>query len=432
MIEIIEQKLKELKTPVSIILVGLGFIGLGFLLRIMKTQNLHIPIIITRDIKRSSKILNKHGINTFISKDPLEIQLGAKNNQVCLWDDYNIIKSLDYKIVVEMTGSVSYGAEVALAAFDSNKHLATMNVELQSTIGSYLKKYADDRGLLITDMEGDQPGNLSTFQKYVKFLGFKPIMAGNIKGFLNRYATPDTIEFEAAKRGLSLKQATSFTDGTKIALEMSLVSNYFNLELLITGMHGYHIDQFSDIEKIFDWSSVPAKGCVDYITSKELPPGIFLVCEHKDIEQAKYLNYLKLGFGPRYLLYQPYHLCHLEAVLTVTKLALFETETINNSRLPSNQVNAYAKSDLKTGEILDGIGGRTCYGLISKYSDININGPVPIGLTSGARIIKPIKKDSLITMDKIKIIENEASRLWYKQNYYIKNNSYKKQRVATF
>jgi predicted homoserine dehydrogenase-like protein len=403
--------LYSLQKPIDLVLVGLGFMGFGFLSHVQVTPGLRIVLVITRDPHRTVRQLKLSGVKCEITDNPSRICANAERGIVSVWHDYTLIRVVPSEVVVEMTGDVAYGASVAIAAIDSGKHLATMNVELQATLGSPLLRYATDRGLLVSDAQGDQPGSLAALIDEVRLFGFRPIMAGNIKGYLDRYATPDTIEQEAAKRGLSLKQTTAFTDGTKIALEMSLVANYCDMRILTRGMHGYQAEHVEDVLELFDWNKVPDQGCVDYIIG-DLPPGIFVVAEHLNQEQRHYLKYLKLGPGPRYLLYRPYHLCHLEAPITIAKLSLFNEVTINNSCHPQTTVVAYAKRDLKAGELADGIGGYCCYGMVDNLDTAGIQDMVPIGLIKGAIMKKAIKKDSPIYWDQVELPENMAVKLW--------------------
>lgn len=407
----IQRRLELLSEPIDLILVGLGFMGYGFLRRIQAMRGMRVVLLITRDPDRSHKHLVRKGVECEKTANLSAIQANSRRNTISICDNYELIGLLPYPIVVEMTGDVAYGAQVAIETFNAGKHLATMNVELHATIGIHLKRYADTRGLLMTDVQGDQPGSLASLIGEARFFGFRPMMAGNIKGYLDRHATPDDIRKWAIKKGLSLKQTTSFTDGTKIALEMSLVANHFGMKTLTTGMYGHRAEGLAEVLTLFDWDEVPEGGCVDYIIGSSLVPGVFVVGTYENTEQASYLKYLKLGDGPQYLLYRPYHLCHIEAPLSVAALALFNEVTINSSH-PMTRVSAVAKRDLKEGEVADGIGGYCCYGLLDNMDTPGIEGAVPIGLIEGSIMKRPVKEGRLIRWDDVELPDNMATRLW--------------------
>ena len=95
-----------------------------------------------------------------------------------------------------------------------------MNSEFHVTVGSYFV----DKGL-VTEAEGDQPGVLAQLHEEAISMGFKPLVYGNIKGFLNENPTADDMEYWGNKSGISLDMVTSFTDGTKVQIEQTLVAN---------------------------------------------------------------------------------------------------------------------------------------------------------------------------------------------------------------
>lgn len=410
MYNLIFNRLKSEENPIDLILVGLGFMGHGFLQFIKQIPGIRVILLVSRDFYRASNSLTKSGLQHDVADNPAKIKTNSEKGILSICSDYKIISEIDCHIVMEMTGEISYGTQVALETLNSGKHLATMNCELQVTLGTELKAYADDKNLNITEVQGDQPGSLASFMNELKLYGFEILMAGNLKGFLNRYATPNSLVEEAAKRGISWKQVTSFTDGTKIAFEMALVANYFGMEVLKPGMYGHPVDNLNDILPSYDWKSIPENGCVDYVIGLHLPAGIFMVGKHQDIQQSSYLNYLKLGNGPYYMLYRPFHLCHLEAPLSIARLSYFNEITINNSLNPTTQVVAFAKRDLKIGDKCDGIGGSDCYGLLYNLPNAKYHNIVPIGLVEDAIIESNVKKDEPIRFDDIALPENEATR----------------------
>ncbi|HUW11000.1 MAG TPA: NAD(P)-dependent oxidoreductase [Anaerolineae bacterium] len=398
--------------PIDIVLVGLGFMGYGFLQRVMKTPGLRVPVVISRGSERTVAFLRDRGIGAVVARDVRSIQENVNRGLVSVCADYRVLGSTPCRIVVEVTGEVEYGTEVALQALGTGKHLVTMNAALHATVGSQLLRYAQKHGVLMTDAEGDQPGSIAALIEEAAFLGFTPVMAGNMKRFLYRYATPASMKEEAAKRGISLPQITAFTDGTKIALEMTLVANYLGMSCLTRGMHGYHADSIEDVLTLFDWAQAPTNGFVDYIIGMGLFPGVFAVCEHEDPEQASYLKYLGIGEGPRYILYRPYHLCHFEAVVSVARVALFGEATIHNSLHPTTETIAIAKRDLRVGEVLDGIGAYCCYGMIEDRTIAHRHDLLPIGLSGGAVVRRRIGKDEAIRLADVDLPDQAATRVW--------------------
>ena len=252
-------------------------------------------------------------------------------------------------------------------------------------------------------------GSLARLINQAKVMGFRVLLAGNMKRFLNRHATQSEMQNWADNKGLSVKQTVSFTDGTKQSIEMNLVANYFNMDILEFGMHGPTVETVHDSLNSFHWDKLPREGIVDYVIGKKLFPGVFLIAEHPDKNQKPYLSYLGLGEGPRYVLFEPYHLCHLEVVQTLAKIFFSKKETINNSTNPKLTTIALAKQDLKKGDMLDGIGGDTVYGTIQTI-DKN-KGSLPVGLALNCELVNDIKKDQPIKISDVILPESVSVKL---------------------
>ncbi len=411
MIGPVANRLKSVERPIDLILAGLGFMGYGFLRRARQTPGFRVPLVISRNATRATALLRGSGMPCQVTASPARVEANADRGIISICCDYGILGSLPYPIVVEMAGEVIYGAEVAVAAMGAKKHLVTMNAGLQVTVGSKLLRCARAQGLNLTDSEGDQPGSLAAMVEEARFIGFRPLMVGNMKRFLDRHATPATLGAEAARRGISLPQVTAFTDGSKIALEMTLIANYLGMKCLTRGMYGYQAESVQQTLTLYEWANVPREGFVDYIIGPDLFPGILTVCEHEDPGQAGYLEYLGFGKGPQYLLYRPYHLCHLETLSTVARVALFQENTINNSLAPTTQTVAVAKRDLEPGERLDGIGGYCCYGVIENQEAVDREEMVPLGLVEGALVRRQVKQDRPIGWDDVELPNNIVTRM---------------------
>lgn len=402
-------KLQEHSQPVEVILVGLGFMGFGFLSSIYQKPGVKIALVISRRPEESVVFLRKHGVTAEIENNPAKIKDLVARNIVAVSDDLELIKTYENKVVFEVTGTVAYGTEVALKTYEAGKHLVTMNPELQATVGTELKKLFDKKKLLITDVVGDQPGSLARLIASAKLKGFKPLLAGNMKRYMDIHATQAKMKPWADDKGLAVRQTVSFTDGTKQSIEMTLVANYFGMGLFQAGMKGPRVERFEQVLDSFDWDSIPQEGVVDYMIGFKLFPGVFVVAEHEDKNQQKYLRYLNMGEGPRYVLFDSYHLCHLEVTETILNIALFGLQTINNGVNPTATTISLAKFDLKKGTKLDGIGGDTVYGSIRKYE--TNKDYLPVGISAGAVLKRDIPQDAPIRIDDVELADNAATRL---------------------
>ncbi|OGG11394.1 hypothetical protein A2Z00_00480 [Candidatus Gottesmanbacteria bacterium RBG_13_45_10] len=409
MYDIILKKLESRKQPIDVIVTGLGFMGFGFLSSIKHTKGIRVPLVLTRRVDQSKKFLEEHGFAACVESNPQKIKEQADLGYICVSDNLDLIESYPADVVMEVTGTIAYGTDVALRAIRAHKHIVTMNPELQATVGTELKQLADQNGVVITDVIGDQPGSLARLIGQSKLMGFNVLLAGNMKRYLNRHATQEEMKPWADDKGLSVRQTVSFTDGTKQSIEMTLVANYFGMDILQFGMRGPEVEDVQEALKVFQWHKIPQEGVVDYILGKKLFPGIFVVAEHSDKNQQKYLRYLGLGEGPRYVLFEPYHLCHLEVAGTIAKVVLFGQETIHNSVSPRATTIAVAKTELAAGTALDGIGGDTMYGNIDKIE--HSAGYLPVGLAPGAIVKHSLHQDQPIKISDVTLPVNAATIL---------------------
>ncbi len=401
--------LNKREKPIDVIVVGLGFMGFGFVSLMQHANRIRIPLIISRRPQETVDFLQNEGYKTTVCHKENELWDCVAKGNICVSDDLDLIKKVEADVVLEMTGTVDYGTQVALAAYEAGKHLVTMNPELQATVGTQLKQLFDSKNLHITDVVGDQPGSLSRLIASSKLKGFKPILAGNMKRYMDRHATQKKMKPWADDKGLAVRQTVSFTDGTKQSIEMTLVANYFGMGLFAAGMKGPAVERFDQVLSMFDWDSIPEQGVVDFMIGKNLFPGVFIVAEHVDPHQQKYLRYLNMGDGPRYVLFDSYHLCHLEVAESIAKVVLYGVETINNGLNPKTTTITIAKSDLEVGQTLDGIGGDTMYGSIRKAAT---NAEyLPVGVAKGARLKRNVPQDAPIRLEDVEIPVNAATKL---------------------
>ena len=294
-----------------------------------------------------------------------------------------------------------------------------MDSELQLTVGSYLAL----KGVFV-EAEGDQPGTLAALDEEARAMGFIPIVYGNSKGFLNHNPTPEEMAHWANKSGNSIKQITSFTDGTKVQIEQALVANGLGATISHRGLTGPSsrtvLEGALELAKLAENTGKPIS---DYILCPAAGGSVFIVAKHDNAERDS-LKYLKLGEGPYYILSKPFHLCYLEIPKTIMRvLERPGSWAFNNGLMPSVQVMALAKRDIKIGEIIErGIGSFDIHGeaaLIRDYQDC-----IPIGLLENARFIKPIDKNEMITFSHVELTETRALAMWQEILY---NNFLRKQ-----
>lgn len=189
--QVIQQAVSKRQKPVDVIVVGLGFMGLGFISGVSHIDGMRIVAVISRRPEEAVKQLKKKGLKSRVVSTIDQIARNIQKDIISVSDNLELIHEIPADAVLEVTGTVAYGVEASLAALKGKKHLITMNPELQATVGTELKKLADEVGVVISDVAGDQPGSLSNLIARAKLMGFNILIAGNMKRFLNRYATQE-------------------------------------------------------------------------------------------------------------------------------------------------------------------------------------------------------------------------------------------------
>ncbi len=369
----------------------IGIIGTGFIARgLMNTLKYHPQLHL-------SGILTRRPI-TAITDVPASKQLITN-------DISELIRNSD--LVVECTGDAIHGTDMAEAVLKAGLPVVTMNPELQITTGTMLAKM----GTFI-EAEGDQPGTLAALNTEMKQMGFKPIVYGNIKRFLNLNPNREEMEYWAKKQGITLPQVTAFTDGSKVQIEQALVANGLGATITSRGLSGISCKNHEDgAHRLGEIAASLGNPISDYVLCPTAPAGVFIVATH-DQEQAPYLEYLKLGQGPHYIIVKPYHLCHLEIAKTILKVLLGDaTYSFNNGYQPQIQVMAITKRKIKAGEIIErGLGGFDVRGEAVKI--INKPNAVPITLMHQAKFVKNVEEGQLVTFEDVRLPKTRALELW--------------------
>jgi predicted homoserine dehydrogenase-like protein len=405
------RKREEEGNPIRVGLIGAGFMGRGIAIQICKSvPGMELVAISNRTLSKAKKAYEESGISEIeIVEKVTELEDNIKRRKYSITENAELICIADgIDAIIEVTGSIEFSAHLILKAFEHGKHVILMNAEIDGTIGPILKKYADNAGVVFAASDGDQPGVQMNLFRFVKSIGVKPVLCGNIKGLHDPYRNPTTQEGFAKKWGQNPSMVTSFADGTKISFEQAIVANGTGMAVGKRGMYGPVVPSGTPLYEIVNNlypldQLLNGSGIVDYVVGAQPGPGVFVLGTHEDPLQKHYLNLYKLGEGPLYLFYTPYHLCHFEAPLTVARAVLFNDAALSPIAGPMVDVVAAAKRNLNSGETLDGLGEYMTYGLCENYSVSRNENLLPIGIAGGCKLNRDIPKDSVITYNDIEL-----------------------------
>ena len=413
--------------PVRVGLVGCGFQGAGIASQILGvTKGIALSAISSRKIEQALAVYRQHGVEPVVcsSRAALEDAI-ARGRPAVTEDGVELAGAEGLDVIVEVTGSIEFAARVALEAIRTGKHFLQMNAELDGTVGPILKHKADKAGVIYSFTDGDQPGVQMNLYRFVTGLGVKPVLCGNIKGLHDPYRNPATQEAFARKWGQKPAMVASFADGTKISFEQAIVANGTGMQVARRGMLGFDFSggnpgaplvPIEEAVKSFDDHLDPASaGIVDYVVGAKPGPGVFVIGHTDDPGRKHFLNLYKLGAGPYYCFYTPYHLCHLEVPASIGRAALFGDSVLAPAGGPRVGVVAVAKTDLEPGTEIVELGGFEVYGVAENMDTIRAQNLLPIGLAVGCRTKGRIAKDTPLTFADVEIPRDRTVDALYRE-----------------
>lgn len=419
----------EAGNPVKVGMIGSGFMGWGIANQIIHSvPGMELVAVSSRNLSNAKRAYDEAGVEDVKTVHTVaDLEDAIAQGQYAITDDAMLLCQAEgIDALIEVTGTIEFAAHVVLEAINHRKHIVLMNAELDGTIGPILKVYADRAGVIFSGCDGDQPGVEMNLYRYVKSIGFTPLLCGNIKGLQDPYRNPTTQEGFAQRWGQKAHMVTSFADGSKISFEQAIVANATGMKVAKRGMLGYdvsgHIDEMT---KLYDVDQLKELGgIVDYVVGAKPGPGVFVYATQDDPKHQHYLNYYKMGEGPLYSFYTPYHLCHFEVPLSVARVVLFNDPVLAPSAGPMVDVIATAKIDLKAGETLDGIGYYMTYGQCENSDVVLAQRLLPMGIAEGCRLKRDVPKDQVLTYDDVELPEGRlCDRLRAEQNAYFAGKS---------
>lgn len=391
--------------PIRIGLIGCGEMGTDIVTQCMFMDGVTVSAIADTKPQAAQKAMHIAG-----REDYAEASTTARINDVIesgkaalSQDALAICKSDHIDVVIDATGRPGVGAEIGMVAMEHGKHLVMMNVEADVTIGALLKREAARLGVVYTLGAGDEPSSCMELINFVTAQGYPIVAAGKGKNNpLNIDATPDAYMDEAQRRNMNPRMLVEFVDGSKTMVEMAAISNATGLTPDCPGMHGPAATREELATTLIpkqDGGLLSKSGVVDFSIGKGVAPGVFVVAKapHERIHER--LTDLKMGKGPYFTFIRPYHLTSLEVPSSCARAVLYQTADMQPLDVPTSEVCAVAKKDLKPGETLDAIGEYTYRAWIMTVGDAVKAKAIPCGLLEGGKVTKPIKKGELLTSD---------------------------------
>jgi predicted homoserine dehydrogenase-like protein len=396
----------EAGTPIRVAMVGAGFMARATANQLINvTPGIQLGVIANRNLDAARRCYAEAGVETVREVETVaQLEDAIARGQPAVTTDALLAaRAGNVDVLHEVTGAVDFAARVVMEAIGHGKHVVLMDAELHGTLGPILKVHADRAGVIFTDCDGDQPGVELNLYRYVTAMGLRPLVLGNNKGLQDPYRTPATQQAFAARWGQKPDMVASFADGTKMSFEQAVVANATGFCVPQRGMYGWdhpgHVDELTtryDFDRL-----VELGGIVDYVVGAKPGPGVYCMATAADPKQRFRLDLYKLGPGPLYSFYHPYHLCHFEVPFSIARAMDFGDTVVAPAGPPMVEVVATAKRDLRAGEVIDGMGGFLVYGQCENASEQRGQRLLPVGLAEGCTLVRAVPKDAVLSYDDV-------------------------------
>jgi predicted homoserine dehydrogenase-like protein len=423
--------------PIRVGVIGAGTFGTQIIAQLCRMTGVRATVVGELNAARAYEALRLGGadatkVRTCDSAD--SINDAQRADVPAITDNIDALVQSDIDVVVEATGNVHAGTSHAWRAIEATKHVVMVTVEADVVVGHRLKQKADAAGVIYSMAYGDEPAVAYDLWDWARTLGFRVVAAGKGTRFLPAFRkyNPDDV---ASKYGFTgddynAQMFGSFLDGTKHSIEMTALSNATGLVPDVRGMHFPSADlrELPDVLCSKDKGGILGQeGVVEAISAchpdespvdRNLRGGLYAIVDAPSdycIDSlASYGEIIGVHVGERSryaMVYRPHHLIGHEMPMTVARL-MIHGQACGTAMTKTSEVMAAAKRPLKTGEVLDGEGGFTAYGMIERADIAKTQNLVPMGLTHGATVCQDIAEDDAITFDNVKVSDSFVYNLW--------------------
>ena len=399
--------------PIRVGIVGAGQMGEGLAITMERMEGMRACVIVDRGSGRSAEIYRTAGLEDkdIIQTDDLDRASEAINDGKRVHTTNPALASAPpLDITVEATGVTEVGASVAMQAIGAGKHVMQMNVEADATVGALLRRRAQEAGVVYSLSGGDEPGAIAELYDFATLLGYDVVSVGKGKNNpLIPCANPDTVAETAHRQKMNPKMLSSFVDGSKTMMEMTTIANALGYLPDKRGMHGPEVTPQTLASTYIpkeDGGIFSGRNRVDY--GRGVAPGVFVIFTTDHPKLVRDLVYLKVGDGPYWALYRPYHLTSLETPVSIAKMVLRGETTLATDLPPTAETITIAKKDLRSGEKIDGIGGFCVHGVIERADIARREDFLPLGLAAGARLAEDVAAGTPLTYQSVALEESST------------------------
>ena len=393
--------------PVTVGLAGAGQMGTDMVVQLALMPGLRLGAISEIDVPRAidAALLAGHERGNVVeARTASAIDAAIEAGKLAITQDLKALAAAGrIDVVIDATGNPNIGTLFALDAIRNGKPVVMLNVEADITIGRYLHDEARKAGVVYTGAAGDEPAAALELIGFAQSLGLTIVCAGKGKNNPLKFdAVPADYEEEARQRNMNARMLVEFVDGSKTMIEMVAIANCTGLVPDCPGMHGPAAtrDELASVLVPKSHGGVLSQaGCVDYSIGKGVAPGVFCIVESDHPRVTERLIDLKVGKGPFFTIFRPYHLTSLEVPLSAARAVLHGQPDMVPLDHPVAEAITLAKRDLTAGEVLGKIGETQYRAWAMTAAEARRAHAIPLGVAEGAKVVKPVRKGEYLTYE---------------------------------
>ena len=397
----------EAGRPVTIGLAGCGQMGTDIVVQLNRMPGLRLGAVAEMrppQARAAAALAGFADDHTVYAETPAAIDRAIEQGKLAITPSPDALaRSGLVDVVIDATGNPNIGTQFALDAIANGKHVVMLNVEADITIGRHLHEAARRAGVVYTGAAGDEPAATIELIGFAQSIGLEVICAGKGKNNPLKFdAVPEEYQAEAEARNMNARMLVEFVDGSKTMIEMVAIANCTGLVPDVPGMHGPAAtrDELASVLIPKSAGGILSKsGCVDYSIGKGVAPGVFCIVTSDHPRLQERMIDLKVGKGPYFSLFRPYHLTSLEVPLSAARAVLHRHADMVPLEQPIAEAVTLAKRDLKPGDVLGRIGEWDYRAWAMTHVEARNANAIPLGLAQGARVTRPVKAGERLTYD---------------------------------
>ncbi len=426
--------------PAGVGLVGAGEFGASFMAQVGRMPSLKMVAICDQNIQRA--VQAAIGVGFAISEiqvcDDLSQALKANLlGHLVVVDRAELLVQMPLVVVLEATGDPEGAAVTALACIEAGRHVVMATKEAEVVVGAELARRAQEKGVVISPVDGDQPSLLIGLIGWAKIMGFPIVCAGkssesdfvwdaasnSITAWGDQVQCPDFQEHFNLQASHDLEKNLAGRAKVPFALttvpdlcEMGIVCNHTGL-MPDTPTLNAPLAKTIELPTIFrpkaDGGLLNGVNRVDMFNCLRRPDelsfagGVFVVIEAPDRKTGQLFASKGIPTCPdnKYvLIHNPVHLLGAEATLSVLSAVSLQCSTGSSQVRPLVDLVAIAQTDLEVGQMLEMGERHVINGLTHALHPAKIlsqANPIPYYLCAGLRLRRRVLKGQLLLCDDV-------------------------------